>query len=111
MQVMYNNESRVFTIPQVMGMLLNKLKGIANDANQATPVADAVLSVPPYFTNTQRHAMMDAAQIGGLNVLRLLNEPAAVAMAYGIFKSARGAFDAEEGRNVMFADMGETHFT
>lgn len=63
-QVMYDGETRTFPPQQVMGMLLNKLKGIANDANPAAPVADAVLSVPPYFTDAQRHALLDAAQIG-----------------------------------------------
>ncbi len=63
-QVMYNGERRVFAPQMIMGMLLHKLKEIANDANPAAPVADAVVSVPSYFNDAQRHAMLDSCQIG-----------------------------------------------
>uniref|UniRef100_A0A3B4X1F6 Uncharacterized protein n=1 Tax=Seriola lalandi dorsalis TaxID=1841481 RepID=A0A3B4X1F6_SERLL len=83
--VMYMEEEKVFSIEQVTGMLLTKLKETAESALKK-PVADCVISVPSYFTDTERRSVMDAAQIAGLNCLRLMNETTAVTLAYGIYK-------------------------
>ena len=63
-------------------MILRKLKKTA-EAYLGEPVTDAVISIPAQFNDAQRRAMNDAAKIAGLNVLRILNEPSAAALAYG----------------------------
>ncbi|XP_026331704.1 97 kDa heat shock protein-like isoform X2 [Hyposmocoma kahamanoa] len=85
-------------------MLFTKLKGDAAVALQ-TQVKDCVISVPSYFTNAERNALLDAAAIAGLNVLRLMNETTATALAYGIYKQDLPAAE-EKPRNVIFVDFG-----
>jgi len=68
---------------QMMAMFLTQIKKTAEN-NLKTGVSDIVLSVPAYYTDQQRHAIQNAAEIAGLNTLRLINEPAAAALAYGI---------------------------
>ena len=78
--VQYDDGEVVLSPEKVMGMFLKSMQKIAEDA-QGTPVTDVVLSVPAYFTETERRAMLDAAQIVGLNVLRLMNDITAVALS------------------------------
>lgn len=85
-------------------MLFSKLKEISETALQ-TVVNDCVISVPSYFTQNERLALLDAARIAGLNVLRLLNETTATALCYGIYKQDLPAIDAPP-RNVVFVDAG-----
>lgn len=85
-------------------MVLQNLKSIVEDSG--TTARDVVLSVPPYWTDVQRRAMLDAADIVGLNVLRLMNDSTAVALAYGIFRNARNQFHETDSTNVMFVDVG-----
>ncbi|KAL2094637.1 hypothetical protein ACEWY4_009356 [Coilia grayii] len=103
-KVMYMEEERVFSIEQVTGMLLTKLKETA-EAALKKPVVDCVISVPSYFTDGERRSLMDASQIAGLNCLRLINDTTAVALAYGIYKQDLPNPE-EKARTVVFVDLG-----
>ncbi|XP_052738179.1 97 kDa heat shock protein [Bicyclus anynana] len=105
-RVNYLGEDNVFTPEQITAMLLTKLKDSATVALQ-TQVNDCVISVPSYFTNAERNALLDAAAIAGLNVLRLMNETTATALAYGIYKQDLPAPE-EKPRNVVFVDFGHS---
>ncbi|XP_076024415.1 heat shock 70 kDa protein 4a [Genypterus blacodes] len=107
-KVMYMEEEKVFSIEQVTGMLLTKLKETAESALKK-PVADCVISVPIYLTDAERRSVMDAAQIAGLNCLRLMNETTAVTLAYGIYKQDLPAPE-EKPRTVVFVDLGHSGF-
>ncbi|CAB1453592.1 unnamed protein product [Pleuronectes platessa] len=107
-KVMYMEEERVFSIEQVTGMLLTKLKETAESALKK-PVADCVISVPSYFTDVERRSVIDAAQIAGLNCLRLMNETTAVTLAYGIYKQDLPAPE-EKPRIVVFVDLGHSGY-
>ena len=80
-------------------MVLTKLKETASTFLSA-PVHSAVITVPAYFTDSQRQATKDAGSISGLNVLRIINEPTAAAIAYGLDKKG------EDERNVLIFDLG-----
>lgn len=82
--------------------MLQKLKSIAEDGLEGQRVADCVIGVPSYWTEDARRAMLDAAYIAGLNVLRLMNETTAVALNYGILRP----LPKDEARKVMFVDCG-----
>ncbi|XP_013790066.1 heat shock 70 kDa protein 4-like [Limulus polyphemus] len=103
-KVTYLQEQTIFTVPQVTAMLFTKLKEIAETALKIK-VNDCVISVPVYFTDRERRAMLDAAQIAGLNVLRLMNEPTAVALNYGFYQTD---LDDEKAKKVVFVDMGHS---
>uniref|UniRef100_A0A3P8WB92 Heat shock protein 4b n=1 Tax=Cynoglossus semilaevis TaxID=244447 RepID=A0A3P8WB92_CYNSE len=107
-KVMYMEEEKVFSIEQVTAMLLTKLKETAESALKK-PVADCVISVPCYYTDAERRSVVDAAQIAGLNCLRLMNETAAVTLAYGIYKQDLPAPE-EKPRNVVFVDLGHSGY-
>uniref|UniRef100_H0V8F4 Heat shock 70 kDa protein 4L n=1 Tax=Cavia porcellus TaxID=10141 RepID=H0V8F4_CAVPO len=107
-KVRYLEEERPFAIEQVTGMLLAKLKEIAENALKK-PVADCVISVPSFFTDAERRSVLAAAQVAGLNCLRLMNETTAVALAYGIYKQDLPSLD-EKPRNVVFIDMGHSAY-
>ncbi|KAI3351223.1 hypothetical protein L3Q82_005782 [Scortum barcoo] len=107
-KVMYMEEEKLFSIEQVTAMLLTKLKETAEQALKK-PVADCVVSVPCYYTDAERRSVVDAAQIAGLNCLRLMNETTAVALAYGIYKQDLPAPE-EKARNVVFVDLGHSGY-
>lgn len=107
-KVTYMEEEKIFSIEQVTAMLLTKLKETAEGALKK-PVADCVVSVPCYYTDAERRSVVDAAQIAGLNCLRLMNETTAVALAYGIYKQDLPAPE-EKPRNVVFVDLGHSGF-
>nr|XP_009912102.1 PREDICTED: heat shock 70 kDa protein 4L isoform X1 [Haliaeetus albicilla] len=107
-KVRYLDEERLFAVEQITGMLLAKLKETSESALKK-PVADCVISVPSFFTDAERRSVMAAAQIAGLNCLKLMNETTAVALAYGIYKQDLPALE-EKPRNVVFVDMGHSAY-
>src|SRR6187397_1206191 len=78
-------EGKQYAPPEISAMILQKLRADA-EAFLGEPVTDAVITVPAYFNNAQREATKDAGRIAGLNVLRIVNEPTAAALAYGLDK-------------------------
>merc|ERR1712072_14691 len=97
--VNYQGEEKKFHAEEVSSIVLVKMKETA-EAYLGTKVNDAVVTVPAYFNDSQRQATKDAGQICGLNVLRIINEPTAAAIAYGLDKKGSGE------RNVLIYDMG-----
>lgn len=80
-------QGRVYSPPELSGIVLQRLKAAAEDF-LGESVADAIVTVPAYFDDTQRQATKDAGKIAGLNVERIINEPTAAALAYGLGKSS-----------------------
>uniref|UniRef100_H2L7I3 Heat shock protein 4a n=1 Tax=Oryzias latipes TaxID=8090 RepID=H2L7I3_ORYLA len=108
LKVMYMEEEKVYGVEQVTAMLLTKLKETAESALKKQ-VIDCVISVPSYFTDAERRSVMDAAQIAGLNCLRLMNDTTAVTLAYGIYKQDLPAPE-EKPRTVVFVDLGHSGY-
>lgn len=100
----YLDETRELTVEQVMGMHITYLKSIA-EMNLHTKVVDCVMSVPSFMTDTERRAVIDSAQIAGVNCLKLMNDTTAVALAYGLYQTALPE-PTEKPHNVVFIDMG-----
>lgn len=105
-KVRYMEEDRVFSPEQITGMLLTKLKEIAETALKIK-VNDCVISVPSFYVDAERRALLDSAQIAGLNVLKLMNDTTAAALCYGIYKQDLPSQD-EKPRVVVFVDMGNS---
>ena len=101
MRVEYKSEEKTFTPEEVSSMVLLKMKETA-EGYLGTDVSDAVVTVPAYFNDSQRQATKDAGIISGMNVLRIINEPTAAAIAYGLDKKKT------EGKetNVLIFDLG-----
>ncbi|KAK8775439.1 hypothetical protein V5799_031209 [Amblyomma americanum] len=98
-QVEYKGETKTFFPEEISSMVLIKMKEIA-EAYLGKNVVNAVVTVPAYFNDSQRQATKDAGTIAGLNVLRIINEPTAAAIAYGLDKKGTGE------RNVLIFDLG-----
>jgi heat shock protein 4 len=109
-EVSYDDATKVFTPQAILGMLLGGMSEIIAQNNAGTPLKDVVLTVPPYFTQKQRSAVLDAGRIAGVNVLRLLNENTASALSYGMFRGAKREF-SDDGSVVLFMDAGHSTFT
>jgi len=97
--VNFMGEDKKFHAEEISAMILTKMKEVA-ESYLGTKVNDAVVTVPAYFNDSQRQATKDAGAISGLNVLRIINEPTAAAIAYGLDKKSSGE------RNVLIYDMG-----
>ncbi|XP_017473894.1 PREDICTED: heat shock 70 kDa protein 4 isoform X2 [Rhagoletis zephyria] len=104
-KVNYLDQEQYFSPEQLTAMLFTKLKETSTAALQAQ-VNDCVIACPAYFTNSERKALLDAAQIAGLNVLRLMNETTATALSYGFYK--QDLPDESKPRNVVFVDCGQS---
>ncbi|XP_075214260.1 heat shock 70 kDa protein 4-like [Lycorma delicatula] len=105
-KVNFLGETHIFSPEQITAMFFTKLKETSEIALK-TKVNDCVISVPSFFTNGERKALLDAAAIAGLNVLRLMNETTATALAYGIYKEDLPTPE-EKPRNVIFVDCGHS---
>jgi len=106
--VTYKGEQRVFSTPQVTAMYLHKLREITESWCQAK-VVDVVIGVPSYFSDVHRQALLDAAKIANMSVLRLMNEHTATALAWGIYRS--NELDPEKPQTVAFCSMGHSIFS
>eukprot|EP01083_Nonionella_stella_P000244 749_1 len=98
-QVMHKEQIKLFKPQEISAMILGKMKDIAEDY-LGKPVKKAVITVPAYFNDSQRQATKDAGLIAGLNVLRIVNEPTAAALAYGLEKKI------STKQNVLMFDLG-----
>lgn len=108
-EVMYAGNKETFTATQLCAMFLSKIKA-TTAAELKLPVTEAVLSCPAWFTDIQRRAIIDAAEIAGLKLLRLMNDTTAAALGYGITKLDLPGPD-EKPRRVAFVDVGHSNYT
>jgi molecular chaperone DnaK len=122
-KIMVGSEEKVFTAPEISAMILAKMKADA-EAYLGEKITQAVITVPAYFNDAQRQATKDAGKIAGLEVLRIINEPTAAALAYGLDKKkdehiavydlGGGTFDISllnigDGVFEVLATNGDTH--
>ncbi len=108
-EVTYLGKKEQFTATQLVSMFLNKVKATAS-AELKLPVSDIVMSVPPWFTDVQRRSLMDASEIAGLKLLRLINDTTATALGYGITKLDLPTAE-EKPRRVAIVDIGHSSYT
>ena len=108
-KVKYLGQDETFSATQLIAMYLTKIKATAS-TELRLPVSDIVLSVPPWFTDPQRRAIMDAAEIAGLKLLRLMNDTTAAALGWGITKLDL-PLPEETPRRVCFVDIGHSNYT
>ncbi|KAI9715825.1 MAG: adenyl-nucleotide exchange factor sse1 [Chrysothrix sp. TS-e1954] len=108
-EVTYMGKKERFTATQIIAMFLSKIKATAS-AELRLPVADIVVSCPSWFTDAQRRSLLDAAEIAGLKVLRLMNDTTATALGYGITKTELPTAE-EKPRRVAFVDIGHSNYT
>lgn len=108
-EVSYLGNKEKFTATQLLAMYLSKIKQ-TTAAELKLPVSDICMSVPPWFTDVQRRALIDAAEIAGLKLLRLINDNTAAALGWGITKLDLPGPE-EKPRRVAFVDVGHSSYT
>lgn len=108
-EVTYLGKKEKFTATQIQAMFLTKIKQTAS-AELKLPVADVVISVPAWYTDSQRRALLDASEIAGLKTLRLINDTTAAALGWGITKLDLPAPE-EKPKRVAFVSIGHSNYT
>ena len=108
--VSYAGEPKTISAEHFMAMMLVKAKEIAAKANNNVMIGDAVLAVPHNFTDAQRRGVLNACEIASLPCIKITNESNAIALSYGIFKSAKQLFSDKDPQHFMFIDMGYTGY-
>lgn len=108
-EVSYMGKKEKFSAVQLCGMFLTRVKQTAA-AELKLPVSDMVIAVPAWYTDAQRRVILDAAEIAGIKVLRLINETTATALGYGITKLDLPSAD-EKPRRTAFVDIGHSNYT
>jgi heat shock protein 4 len=108
-EVTYLGKKEKFTATQLVAMYLSKIKA-TTAAELKLPVSDFCMSIPPWFTDSQRRALFDAAEIAGLKLLRLINDNTAAALGWGITKLDLPGPE-EKPRRVLFIDIGHSNYT
>lgn len=103
-KVQYLENEHTFTPEQLMACMLTKLRQIS-EIGLKTKVVDVVVSVPTFFTDIERRALMNSCEIAGVNCLKVMNDSTAAALGYGIYKQDLPP-ETEKPRNVVFVDMG-----
>ena len=98
-KIQYKGETKTFTPEEISSMVLSKMKEIA-ESYLGMNVNDVVITVPAYFNDSQRQATKDAGTIAGMNIIRIINEPTAAAIAYGLDKKEK------DEKNILIFDLG-----
>ena len=107
-EIRYKGELKVYTPEQMMAMYLQSLKTIYEKSD--IYCTDMVLSVPPYFTQAERQAFIDATEIANINCLKLINETTAIGLGYGLFRQ-KEFVDNKAHKNIAFVDFGHSKLT
>lgn len=108
-EVTYMGQKQQFTATQLIAMFFGRVKTTAS-AELKLPVSDIVISCPPWYTDAQRRSLLDASEVAGLKMLRLINDTTAVALGYGITKIDLPGPE-EKPRRVAFVDIGHSNYT
>ena len=98
--VKHHNTEQRFHAEEISSMILVRMREVAEAYTGKKPIKDAVITVPAYFNDAQRQATKDAGEIAGLNVLRIINEPTAAALAYGLDRKS------DKEQTVLIFDFG-----
>jgi len=107
-RVQYLGKEEEFTATQLLASFLTKVKQITSADSKGAAVSDVVISVPGWFTEAQRRSILDAAEISGLNCLRLMNDTTCSALGYGITKTD---LPEDKARNVAIVDVGHSNMS
>mmetsp|Transcript_11422 Transcript_11422/g.17001 ORF Transcript_11422/g.17001 Transcript_11422/m.17001 type:complete len:786 (+) Transcript_11422:85-2442(+) len=109
--VSYNDKNTLLAIEQIVAMMLKKCLDIAKSFNNGIPPVEVVISIPGWYSDRMRQSMLVACKIIDTKCLRLMHENTATALAYGIYRSAKGEFNDGKSRNVLFLDLGHSSFS